>query len=1105
MATLALSVAGASLGSLSGIGAGTGWQIGSALGRVFFSEEEGRGSRLTDLKFSGASYGVSIPRLFGTMRLGGNILWAAPLQSQARQAQSGGKGGVSASSGSSGYDYFASFAVGFAEGPVGDILKIWADGNILYDTTSVGDVRRPDLDFRFYNGSEDQLADSIILAVEGKGQAPAYRGLSYLVFDTLPISEYGNRIPNIEVLLSMEGVPHYPQTTGQDIALSPSSLWYDEEKGALYSYEVTGGVNKMRKLSVDPLAITHEASVGAEFPALPSSIDGFSVNRSGDFWIGTGYALLPGRAITRFSSQAMTKIQSMPLPDDVGAVTWSTDIFSAVQTDRFQVAGSQQSAQAIVFRENLAVLKVFETGSPACSGAVTDQNEVAWISMSGLLSSSPFAALQIMSVRLFAAPGIDGTDYDAGSDIYTIPRIDLTPGDPSETNCVTRMVAYLKDRQELVFQNDYRLFKWSMIHHQITVIRDDASLGKISRMHRTDGDELVYLEGGRWIVYLSAETFQEKERVDLYAFSDVGPLTGYIYDALSDSVVVTAADRPLARLYLRRQNGASADMAALVQNLGEAAGISPSDLDTSALSGAIPGYILNRPMSAQDALKPVLIAGHFDLSETGYTLTCVPRNAVAEIEISSETLLAPLRQQRLQESELPGSVSLNYMAADGGYQTGSQIAKRSYAPHATMFGRNSTILDLPMALDASAAKSICQRNLFSAWSERQIMGAGLPLRYLMLDPSDVVTIKEGKTVFTGRISQTYLGADLTQEIEAVCLREEKSEGLPADAGDGHVQVSIKRPANTELFILDLPLLRDEDATTGQGSRFYYAMDGYGSQWKGAALFRSETGDRFMQRGALENRVGWGAAVSKLPGTDTPWQTDHEHSLRVRFLRGEDRLETITREALLAGGNALLVGEELVQFAEVIANADGTHTLSTFLRGRRGTESAIDTHSIGEKVILLDPQTLGREIAALSDLDRTLFYKAVGPGQLFEQVPPFRTLLEGRDLKPYAPVHLTGSRSTDSLTLSWVRRTRIGGGALSKPVPVSEAFECYEIVFSYDGKEARKFIQAETGFDYSLEAFNQDFSVSVSEIPVLDITLYQLSEAVGRGYPAKEVL
>ena len=50
---------------------------------------------------------------------------------------------------------------------------------------------------RLHGGGEGQAVDPLIAAAEGIVIAPAYRGLAYAVFEDLPLSEYGNRIPNL--------------------------------------------------------------------------------------------------------------------------------------------------------------------------------------------------------------------------------------------------------------------------------------------------------------------------------------------------------------------------------------------------------------------------------------------------------------------------------------------------------------------------------------------------------------------------------------------------------------------------------------------------------------------------------------------------------------------------------------------------------------------------------------------------------------------------------------------------------------------------------------------------------------------------------------------
>lgn len=53
---------------------------------------------------------------------------------------------------------------------------------------------------RVYSGSEDQLPDALLEAIEGVA-APAYRGLAaYIVIEDLELAAYGNRVSRSSVL-----------------------------------------------------------------------------------------------------------------------------------------------------------------------------------------------------------------------------------------------------------------------------------------------------------------------------------------------------------------------------------------------------------------------------------------------------------------------------------------------------------------------------------------------------------------------------------------------------------------------------------------------------------------------------------------------------------------------------------------------------------------------------------------------------------------------------------------------------------------------------------------------------------------------------------------
>ncbi|QCK86641.1 hypothetical protein E8L99_13170 [Phreatobacter aquaticus] len=185
MAALVLSVAGSAIGSSFGAaGAIAGRLIGAVAGavidRALFGPRAPDGPRLADLDVLSSTEGTPIPRVYGRMRLAGQVIWATRLEEQV----SGGKGSSSGRS----YSYSANIAVGLCEGPIAGIGRIWADGK---------ELDQKDLTIRVHRGTETQDADPLIVAKEGAGETPAYRGLAYVVFERLVLDDFGNRIPQL--------------------------------------------------------------------------------------------------------------------------------------------------------------------------------------------------------------------------------------------------------------------------------------------------------------------------------------------------------------------------------------------------------------------------------------------------------------------------------------------------------------------------------------------------------------------------------------------------------------------------------------------------------------------------------------------------------------------------------------------------------------------------------------------------------------------------------------------------------------------------------------------------------------------------------------------
>ncbi len=215
MATLLLSAAGAAIGAGFGgtilglSGAVIGRTIGATLGRVIDQRLMGSGSepvdvgRIDRLRLTGASEGAPIGQVWGRMRIAGQVIWATEFTETVRRRRSG-KGAPKPRVNE--YSHSVSLAIALCEGEILRVGRIWADGN---------EISPRDLNLRLYSGSETQLPDPKIEAVEGAGRAPAYRGVAYVLIEDLDLGSYGNRVPqfSFEVVRSAQGPGVEPGST----------------------------------------------------------------------------------------------------------------------------------------------------------------------------------------------------------------------------------------------------------------------------------------------------------------------------------------------------------------------------------------------------------------------------------------------------------------------------------------------------------------------------------------------------------------------------------------------------------------------------------------------------------------------------------------------------------------------------------------------------------------------------------------------------------------------------------------------------------------------------------------------------------------------------
>jgi hypothetical protein len=300
--------------------------------------------------------------------------------------------------------------------------------------------------------------------------------------------------------------------------------------------------------------------------------------------------------------------------------------------------------------------------------------------------------------------------------------------------------------------------------------------------------------------------------------------------------------------------------------------------------------------------------------------------------------------------------------------------------------------------------------------------------------------------------------------------------------------------DTRLELIDTAAFPADDPQRGI---LRFAGAGLAENWNGAVLYRSDDGGSNYYRIAdIASAAIIGTVIDALP-IGTTHVFDESSDVTVVVLGGE--LQSVTTQAVLNGANAVIIGNEIIQFRTALLVEPGKYQLSGLLRGRLGTEWAVSTHIAGERFVFLDGR-VGRFTMPNGLIGQSRGYKPVSVGDTLSGTANRDFTYSAAALRPYSPVHIAGERNVaGDLTIRWTRRTRQGGDWLDGvDVPLNETQEAYEVEIM-NGLSVVRSLSSITSPSVIYTAAMQvaDFG---SNQATVSVRVYQISEAVGRGYP-----
>lgn len=234
------------------------------------------GPRLEDLSVTVADYGTPLPYVYGIRRVEAPCFYAERIRERKKRRKT--KGGKY-----NDYTYFGTWASLACDHPISGVRKIWFDRHLVYSSVG-GEETFPLADdyelasaLRIYTGGEDQEPDDRMLATiearDGPGTCPAYRGVSYVFFEDIPLEKIGNRLPQVSIeVASAAGAPEYVEFEFDlPDALTNWGLGWDD-------VEIGGGDGPYMEDITDPMSVvlspdsTFTLEVG-DYTGLPEDED----------------------------------------------------------------------------------------------------------------------------------------------------------------------------------------------------------------------------------------------------------------------------------------------------------------------------------------------------------------------------------------------------------------------------------------------------------------------------------------------------------------------------------------------------------------------------------------------------------------------------------------------------------------------------------------------------------------------------------------------------------------------------------------------------------------------------------------------------------------
>jgi hypothetical protein len=1038
MAVLALALAGSAIGAavggtILGVSAATiGFVAGEVAGNLLFPQKQtSEGPRVGDLSVQSSTYGSAIPIIYGTMRVAGNVIFSTPKREVKNEQTSGGKGGPKITTTT--YTYNVDMAIALCEGPIDGIRKMWLNGKLVYDastgasiTSSVASSIHAE-GWNVYLGDEAQLPDPTIETTVGVGNVPGYRGMAYIVFDHLDCPN--GQVPQLSFEIVASGTSGPSSITFEEVPAPDAPLFALASIVGNRVWQFVGDNGAQPVYSAGPDFYSNEGvrlfSTATGGDQAPISVQGGPYGLFHSFAPGPSYTT-PLSLIAVNLETGDTSIPLVYIPGvSSNSLAPARAAYDPISGDFCAVNGSNS-----LLDPRSASITIFS------SNTLTD------------VLMTPSTPMAFYNSVIYTCGTSAGETFLNSYD--TTGALIDSVGAGQDCGFAGNLIVHASANGVYVVQGGTGTTSL------------DRSVWKIT--------------GGAWVLLCATANYDNgADNAWTYWTNDFygifGPSSASGGNVTYTTVRYTAFDSN------------DVPVGDIIEAVCERAGLDVSQIDTSDCTDTVHGFAISQVAPARNTIDPLVRTFFVDAIETDGALKFRRRagkSVIASIPYddlgtnAGDQAIDPFPMARTQEAELPRSVALTYYNWASDYQPGTEMARRQVTSSV-----NDLTDQLPIATSPDQMATAAATLLYDAWALRTTRATALPRSYAYLDVGDNVSVEYPRGTYTNKRLTKITDTGQLMQVEMVDSDPSVYSLTIPGATSANPQTGVEYVPPTRMVLLDIPILRDADDNAG----LYGVFSGYSSDWRGALLYRSDASGVFASAGSITTSSIQGTSVTAL-GDWTNNMVDEKNTVDVQVISGT--LSSITRDQMLTTeANAILLGDEILQFATATSLGGGQYRLSELRRHMRGTDWATADHAAGERFVVLQTDGTARFLMSVSEVNVAREYEATSIGSPESTTITFTNTANG--LKPLSVANLELAQDGGVVYARWVRRTRYAENWLAGAVPLGETSESYEIDVTY----------GDTTTTYT--ATSPSFTVALSGVySSATLAVYQMG-TLGRGY------